>query len=85
MNTTITTHLQALCVTVFGHENPTTIEVFKLLEEGLECLALETFSTAYLNLINSTEESFDEEYEEYSDDVDECGFDSYMGCYTGDC
>lgn len=85
MNSIITTHLQALCVAVFGHENATTIEVFKLLEEGLECLALETFSTAYLNLLNSTEESSEEEYEDYLDEVDECGFDPYMGCYTGDC
>jgi len=85
MNTTITTHLQALCVTVFGHENPTTIEVFKLLEEGLECLALETFSNAYLDSLNPIEELSDEEYEEYWDEADECGFDPYMGCYTGDC
>ena len=27
----------------------------------------------------------DEEYDEYFDDVDETGFDPYMGCYTGDC
>ena len=27
----------------------------------------------------------DEEYDEYFDEADECGFDPYEGCYTFDC
>lgn len=29
--------------------------------------------------------STDEEEDDFSDDVDECGFDPYEGCYTFDC
>ena len=27
----------------------------------------------------------DEDYEDFDDDYDECGFDPYEGCYTYDC
>lgn len=79
MTTIITTHLRDLCTNLFGFENPTTIEVFQLLEDGFECLALETFCQATLALLNP------EEDEDFPDEVDEAGFDPYEGAYTWDC
>lgn len=34
-------------------------------------------------IVASTDD--DEEEDDFSDDVDECGFDPYEGCYTFDC
>lgn len=81
MTTIITTHLRDLCTHLFGFEHPTTIEVFQLLEEGFECLALETFCQATLALLRPEED----EDEGCPDEADETGFDPYMGAYTWDC
>lgn len=81
MTTNITTHLRDLCATIFGLEHPTTIEVFQLLEDGFECLALETFCQAALALLRPEAD----EDEDFPDEVDEAGFDPYEGGYTWDC
>ena len=83
MTTTITTHLRDLCTNLFGFEHPTTIEVFQLLEDGFECLALETFCQATLALLRP--EADEDEGEDFPDEVDEAGFDPYEGAYTWDC
>lgn len=77
--TTITPNLRDLCTNIFGLEHPTTIEVFQLLEDGYECLALEAFCQATLVFLNP------EEDEDFPDEVDEAGFDPYEGAYTWDC
>lgn len=62
-------------VQTFGFENPITITIAVLAEQGKHELAEQLFEEC-------TKEVYDEDFE---DDADECGFDPYMGCYTGDC
>lgn len=59
----------------FGHEDPRTITIAFLEEQGKTTLAEELWNV----LVG------EDTYEEYEPDLDECGFDPYMGCYTGDC
>lgn len=62
-------------INLFGHENPITITIAVLEEQGKTDLAERLF-----------EECATEWYDDnYIDDADECGFDPYEGCYTFDC
>lgn len=76
--------LRTLCIVNLGHEHPTTIEVFSLLEEGYEVLAIEAFAKGFLARLNEEEDPWDED-EEYLNGDEEMGFDPYEGCYTFDC
>lgn len=63
----------------FGFEDPRTITIAFLEESGKQQLAEELYAT-----LTEDEECEDEE-DYFDDDVDECGFDPYEGCYTYDC
>jgi hypothetical protein len=77
-------------IKLFGFENPITVTIAVLEEQGKTKLADQLFEEC-------AKEVFDDDYEddcEYEDDwddydrdyePDEVGFDPYMGCYTGDC
>lgn len=71
--------LHTLCVAYFGEDDETTLQVLSLLDEGYELLAVEAFSRAYLEKIDP------DNCDDFNDDVDECGFDPYQGCYDFDC
>lgn len=80
VNTNTAEALRTLCIVNFGHEHPTTIKVFSLLAEGYEILATEAFAQGFLDEVNERQDE-----EDFSDDIDESGFDPYEGCYTFDC
>lgn len=65
-----------LAIANFGEPDHATTVIKNLLAKGDEQGALEAFIEAY-------QDYFVEE--EFVDDVDECGFDPYEGCYTYDC
>jgi hypothetical protein len=62
-------------IELFGFENPITITIAVLEEQGKTKLAEQLFEEC-------AKEVYDDDY---IDDADECGFDPYEGCYTGDC
>lgn len=62
-------------IETFGFENPITITIAVLAEQGKHELAEQLFEEC-------AKEAYDDDFET---DTDECGFDPYMGCYTGDC
>ena len=64
----------------FGFEDPRTITIAFLEEEGKSQLAEELYE-----VLTATDEDEDDEDFDYIDESDESGFDPYMGCYTGDC
>lgn len=80
-------------IQLFGFENPITITIATLEEQGKTDLAERLFEEckemALPHWCEDDEEPLngltDEEYEEYLDEADECGFDPYEGCYTYDC
>lgn len=80
-------------IQLFGFENPITITIAFLAEQGKTDLAEQLFEEckemALPHWCEDNEEPLngltDEEYEEYLDEADECGFDPYEGCYTYDC
>ncbi len=59
----------------FGFENPITIAIAYLEEQGETQLAENLYEECATMV-------YDDDYET---DVDECGFDPYEGCYTYDC
>lgn len=66
-------------IETFGFENPITITIAVLEEQGKHELAEQLFEEC-------AKEVFDDDYEDDCDYADnEMGFDPYMGCYTGDC
>ena len=77
-------------VQFFGHEHPTTIEIFTISERCPEEQFDDTISYLFncrmhdhiAECYNSCEADEEGEYIDYSD---ESGFDPYIGCYTGDC
>lgn len=64
----------------FGFEDPRTITIAFLEEEGKSQLAEELYEV----LTASDDEDEDEDFD-YIDESDESGFDPYEGCYTYDC
>lgn len=68
-------------IQTFGFENPITITIAVLEERGKTDLAEQLFEECATAI-------YDDDFEDdcdYPDDVDECGFDPYEGCYTFDC
>ncbi len=68
-------------IQTFGFENPITITIAFLEEQGKTELAEQLFDEC-------AKEVYDDDFEtdcDYEDEADETGFDPYMGCYTGDC
>ena len=73
----------------FGFEDARTITIAYLEEVGKATLAEELYET----LVGDEEEEeeddeplyFNEDWDDFEEDVDECGFDPYEGCYTFDC
>ena len=72
-------------IRTFGFEDPITITIAVLEEQGKTELAEQLFEEceelAHPHWCCDDEDE-DEEFVDYSD---ESGFDPYMGCYTGDC
>lgn len=71
-------------IQLFGFENPITITIAVLAEQGKTDLAERLYEEC-AELANPHWCQDDEEEEDFSDDVDESGFDPYEGCYTFDC
>lgn len=77
----------------FGFENPITITIALLIEQGRTELAKRLYGECidlYLSEAADDDEEpleglTDEEYDEYLDEADETGSDPYEGCYTFDC
>lgn len=81
-----------LACSEFGLENPHTIAIARLVDLVADDLLAKDEATEMARIIydhgaNELIYPFADEDEEdaYFDDVDESGFDPYMGCYTGDC
>lgn len=76
-------------ITIFGHENPITITIAVLEEQGKVALAEELFKEVTRDMEDDHEEHFEQLAAELNEvdefDFDEVGFDHYCGCYTGDC
>ena len=79
-------------IKTYGFENPITITIAVLEEQGKTELAEELYQQCLtLGCEDWDEEEepltelSDEEYDEYLDEGDEVGFDPYEGCYTFDC
>lgn len=62
-------------IKAFGFESPITITIASLEEQGKKELAEQLFEAC-------AQVDCDDDFE---DEVDDCGFDAYMGCYTYDC
>ena len=65
-------------INLFGHENPITITIAVLEEQGKLELAKDLFEEC-------EELAIPHWCRDDEPDVDECGFDPYEGCYTFDC
>jgi len=81
-----------LACSEFGLEDPHTIAIARLVDLVADDHLTKDEATPMAQIIyhHGTEslyynEDWDEEDEDYEPDVDETGFDPYMGCYTGDC
>ena len=76
---------------MFGLENPHTIAIARLVDLVADDHLTKDEATPMAQIIyhHGTEGLYynDEwEEEEYDEpDYDDCGFDAYLGCYTGDC
>lgn len=70
-------------IKMFGFEDPITITIAVLEEQGKHELAEQLFEEC--EELAHPHWAQDDEDEDFEDDADECGFDPYMGCYTGDC
>ena len=70
-------------IKMFGFENPITITIAVLEEQGKHELAEQLFEEC--EELAHPHWAQDDEDEDYEPDVDECGFDPYEGCYTYDC
>jgi hypothetical protein len=68
---------------LFGVENPITITIAVLEEQGEHELAEQLFEEC--EELAHPHWAQDDEDEGYEPDVDESGFDPYEGCYTYDC
>ena len=69
----------------FGFENPITITIAVLEEQGKTELAEKLFEECNELAHPHWRYDDDDEEESFEDYSDESGFDPYMGCYTGDC
>lgn len=72
----------------FGFEDARTITIAYLEEAGKATLAEELYAT----LVGDEEEEeddeplyYNEDWDDFEAEADECGFDPYEGCYTFDC
>ena len=74
-------------IKTFGFENPITITIAVLEETGKHDLAEQLFEECEeLAHPHWTQDDDDlDSTVHFIDDVDECGFDPYEGCYTYDC
>lgn len=75
-------------IELFGFENPITITIAVLAEQGKHELAEQLFEECSKDIYGDPQDAGADDLDStvhFMDDVDECGFDPYMGCYTGDC
>lgn len=74
-------------IKAFGFESPITITITVLEEQGKTDLAKQLFEECE-ELAHPHWAQDDDDLDStvhFIDDVDECGFDPYEGCYTYDC
>lgn len=87
--TKLTLHnCQDLAVKNFGFENPHTIAIAQLVDLVADGYLDKERATQMAQIIydhGATELFWDDYGRDYEPDADECGFDPYAGCYTGDC
>ena len=82
-------------IQAFGFEHPYTIEIFAISERMPEPEYDDTLLYLYSKRVADEimrEDPFEddpvyenEDWDDFEEDVDESGFDVYMGCYTWDC
>ena len=74
-------------IQTFGFENPITITIATLEEQGKHELAERLFEECSKEIYNDGYETDADDLDStvHFIDVDECGFDPYEGCYTYDC
>jgi hypothetical protein len=75
-------------IELFGFENPITITIAVLAEQGKHEMAEQLFEECSKDIYGDPQDAGADDLDStvhFMDDVDECGFDPYMGCYTGDC
>lgn len=70
-------------IEMFGFEDPITITIAVLEEQGKHELAEQLFEEC--EELAHPHWAQDDDDEDFEGDADEGGFDPYMGCYTGDC
>lgn len=70
-------------IRMFGFEDPRTITIAVLEEQGKTELAEQLWEV--LTDAEEYEDDSDDYDRDYEPDVDETGFDPYEGCYTYDC
>lgn len=72
--------IKDLAIINLGHEHPSTIEIFTIDEREKDD------TTAVGMMIECLEEGLNESDEEdFEDDVDEVGYNPYLGCNDWDC
>lgn len=83
-----------LAITEFGHEEPHTVAIAKLLDlvnrglldrESATNIARFVYHDGYEVCLYYNEDWEEEEDPDYDDCDNDMGFDPYAGCYTGDC
>lgn len=72
--------------------SPTSIDLDAALQRaeewigyGFEKVVITSATTGEVIAECTADEDEDEDFEDYEDDVDECGYNPYMGCYDFDC
>lgn len=75
-------------INTFGFENPITITIAHLEEQGKHELAEQLYAEceelAHPHWCVDDDDDLDSTFH-FTHDTDECGFDPYEGCYTYDC
>lgn len=72
--------MKDLAIVHFGHEHPTTIEIFTIDEnEKDDTVAVSKMVDAFGEGLKESDE------EDFEDDIDEVGYNPYLGCNDWDC
>lgn len=73
-------------IRVFGFEDPRTITIAFLEEQGQTEMAEQLYATLVADYQEGEDPTYEnEDWDDFEGDADEVGFDPYEGCYTMDC